>query len=120
MKLFFNTSTLQSLYLFEIRLKNIFIDYSKSTYFFCYTNSFNNRIQKSINFSTKFSILTISYQHSNHSFFSKTLQNHIQLFSQSIFLFDFCDVFTIFFVFKLRFFQFFSKYRSIQFEFDMF
>ena len=119
-KFFFNTSTLQSFYLFEIRLKNIFTNHSKSAYLSCYTNSLNNRIQKSVNFSTKFSVLTISYQHSNHSLFSRTLQSHIQLFNQSIFFFDFCDVFNIFFVFKLWSFQFFSRYRPIQFESDMF
>ena len=50
----------------------------------------------------------------------KIRQNYIQLFNQSTFFSNFCDVFDIFIVFELRFFRFFSKYRFFQFEFVMF
>ena len=56
----------------------------------------------------------------NHLFFSKTLQNHVQLINQSTFFFDFCDVFDIFIAFEIRFFRFFSKYRFFQFKSVMF
>ena len=44
------TSTLKLFYLLEIRSENIFIDHSKSISLFCYSNSINIQVKKSINF----------------------------------------------------------------------
>ena len=62
----FTTSTLKPFYLLKIWFEKSFINSCKSIFLFCLSDNINISIRKSINSSTEFLILTVSYQYLNH------------------------------------------------------
>ena len=81
-----NTSTLQSFYLLETRLKNISVDYNKSTSLFCYRDKLNTRVRRSVN--------------SSNSDFTFVFQNFVKRVSiRIIFVFrNYCKITFIYLV----------------------
>ena len=87
----------QSNFIFSIEFESFicfenfseFLSNSKRiNYFFFFNDSINIRVKKSINFSTEFSVLTISYQYMIHFWFLKIFKIYIRLFSKSIWFFS--------------------------------